>query len=117
MLWPGRPPNVVSVIVRLSDILLLLVPNLHPVVKHHDVDAPALTLIRRNSLLERLDRGDNHTLETLLVDGHLDSDVRERGGHSDRRLARVVRRILVTVRDGPEHLPQVAHDTDTEELG
>lgn len=45
MLGPSGPPNIVSVIVRLSDLLFLLVPNLHTVVKDEDIDRSTLSFV------------------------------------------------------------------------
>jgi hypothetical protein len=45
MLRSSSPTDVVSVIVRFSDLLLLLVPNLHSIVKDKDVDGTTLSLV------------------------------------------------------------------------
>lgn len=42
--------------------------------------------------------------------------MREGAGHALGRFSRVVRTVLVTVRDGAEGLPKVSDDTDTEKL-
>jgi len=91
VLGPGGPADIVSVIVGLSDFLLLFVPDLHTVVEDENVDGTALSFIGSDGLLERLDRRDDDTLETFFVHRHLDRDVREPTRHPRRLFARIVR--------------------------
>jgi hypothetical protein len=50
------PSDIVSIIVRLSDLLLLFVPDLHTVVKDENVDGPSLTFIPGVSAIRRRGR-------------------------------------------------------------
>jgi hypothetical protein len=45
VLGSSGPSNVVSVVVGLSDLLLLFVPELHTIVKDKDVDGSTLSLV------------------------------------------------------------------------
>jgi hypothetical protein len=47
------PSDIVSIIVRLSDLLLLFVPDLHTVVKDENVDGTSLTFIPGVSAIRR----------------------------------------------------------------
>lgn len=45
VLWSSGPSDVVSIIVCLSDLLFLFVPELHTIVKDENVDGTALSLV------------------------------------------------------------------------
>lgn len=90
---------------------------LHTIFTDQDRDGSTLPLVSSDSLLERLDRGNNDGFQSLLIDGHLDGEVWEAGlARSDGGSSRIVGRVLLAMRDGTKGLEKVTNDTDTEEL-
>jgi hypothetical protein len=70
VLRPCDPADGVPVVVGLADLGIGLGPELHAVLADEDRDGATLALVRRDRLLERLDRRHDDRLESLLVNGH-----------------------------------------------
>jgi hypothetical protein len=51
MLGSSGPSDIVSIIVGLSDLLLLFVPDLHTIIKDEDVDGTTLTFVSTISVV------------------------------------------------------------------
>jgi hypothetical protein len=77
MLGTSDPSNVVVGIVGDTGVTFFIGEETETVIVDKDSRSTTLASVRLHGLLERLNRGCEHRLEGLLVDGHLDGDVRK----------------------------------------
>ena len=117
MSWPGGPANVVIVIKVNPCTALLLVQKLKAIVVDEDVCSATLKFVSANGSLDGLYSWRNNGNETFLVDGALDSDVREIAAlESLRKHSRVKLGVEAHLTDWSNALSNAADNDLSEEL-
>lgn len=118
VLRSGNPSNVVFIVEVLASTGIIFGDELHTVVIDEDVGGTTLHLVGGNGGLEGADGGLDDSNETLLVDWHLNSDVRKVSSITAQALrpqTRVVLGVLVHLRNRPNDLGDLADECLKEE--
>jgi hypothetical protein len=118
VLGTSDPTNAVVGVELDTGAALLLADQLQTVVVNKHVGRTALKLVGRHGLLDGLDSGGNDSIKALLVNGALNSDVRQdRGAQTRRGTCGVELGVDGELADGTEDLGQATNDDLAEEEG
>ena len=117
MLGTSSPPDRVIGVELDAGTTLFLVDDLKTVVVDEHVCRTTLELVRRDGLLDRLDRGSDDRVQTLFVHWALDSDVRKSAvGETGRANSRVEFGVGRHLSDRTDTLCNTANNDLCEEL-